>query len=91
MGFGFDLVDRCSVYLVLIFIFLKNLWVCFTCLPFVGLFFSLDWVCFTICCLGLILGFFFLVGLLCFNFSFSFSFFKDFSSKFFLGLFFFLA
>ena len=43
-------------------------WVCFT------LFFSLDWVCFTICCLGLMLAFFSLVGLLYYNF-FSFSFF----------------
>ena len=50
------------------------------------LFFSLEWVCFTICCLGLMLGFFSLGGLALLQIFF---FFSDFSSKKFFGLFFF--
>ena len=46
-------------------------------------FFKNSWVCFTICCLGLMLGFF--GGLLCYNF-----FSSDFSSKIFFWAFFFL-
>ena len=50
------------------------------------LFFSLGWVCFTICCLGLMLGFFSLCGLALLQFFFP----SNFSSKFFFLAFFFL-
>ena len=78
------------VYWVLSFVFFfENPWVCFTCLPSVGLFFSLDWVCFTICCLGLMLGFF--VGLVYYKYIYIYIYIKILVQNFFWAFFFFFC